>query len=410
MHREVLETILDIRSPWYVCGMTIDQERNRVEVSVDFTIGTRFPHPSASGLHPVHDTTEGTYRTLDLCGFQCFLKVRQPRVKLPNGQVLLVRPEWAGKLAGFTLKFEAMIVAFASAMPWLTVARLTKTSYHSVRTIINRYVDLAEAKADLSEMTMAAVDETSSKRGHNYITIVADAEKRKVVFVTEGRNSKTIEEFAEHLLCRNATPEQISNISMDMSPAFISGATSHLPNARITYDKFHVVAHASKALDETRRHEQKTNAALKGTRWILLKDRDKLNDRDRAVLDHLISNVTTHRTARAWLYREQLREILDRVQVNVVEKMLKKWCQNVLRSKVTEMHRVAHMIRKHFDGILAWTQTRQTNGFLEAINGLFQSAKRAARGYKSFQTMRAVMFLIAGDLDFHVINPHVVRK
>src|SRR5271168_5254277 len=191
-----------------------------------------------------------------------------------------------------------------------------------------------------------------------------------------------------------------------MSTAFIKGVTEHLPNARITFDKFHVVAHASAAVDHTRRFEQRTDPSLKGLRWTLLKDRDRLSAESRADLDALIAQATSKRTARAWLYREHLRDILDRKQINVVSAMLKQWCSNVLRSKVAPMREVARMIRKHFDGIVAWTQTRQTNGFIEAINGLFQAAKRKARGYTRFSTMRTVLFLIAGKLHFSSFNPH----
>ena len=138
----------------------------------------------------------------------------------------------------------------------------------------------------------------------------------------------------------------------------------------------------------------------------MLKDRDRLSDEGRADLDTLIAQAATKRTARAWLYREHLREILDRKQINVVSAMLKQWCTNVLRSRVKPMREVAKMIREHFDGIVAWTQTRQTNGFIEALNGLFQAAKRKARGYTRFTTMRTVLFLIAGKLDFTKINPN----
>ncbi|MGN2393471.1 transposase, partial [Pelomicrobium sp. G1] len=82
------------------------------------------------------------------------------------------------------------------------------------------------------------------------------------------------------------------------------------------------------------------------------------------------------------------------------------WCTNVMRSKVEPMKEVARLIRNHFDGIVAWIQTRQTNGFLQALNGLFQAAKRKARGYTRFATMRTVLSLTAGKLDFARINPH----
>ncbi len=116
--------------------------------------------------------------------------------------------------------------------------------------------------------------------------------------------------------------------------------------------------------------------------------------------------MTTKRTARAWQYREDLREILNRKQINVVREMLRQWCTNVMRSKVEPMKALAQMIRNHLEGIVAWARTRMTNGFLEALNGLFQAAKRKARGYRRLSTIRTVIFLIAGKLDFRVFNPH----
>jgi len=96
-----------------------------------------------------------------------------------------------------------------------------------------------------------------------------------------------------------------------------------------------------------------------------------LSAESRADLDALIAQAATKRTARAWFYREHLRGILDRKQINVVSAMLKQWYTNVRRSKVASMKEVASMIRKHFDGIVAWTQTRQTNGFIQTLDGLF---------------------------------------
>ncbi|UEN99750.1 transposase [Acidiferrobacter thiooxydans] len=113
------------------------------------------------------------------------------------------------------------------------------------------------------------------------------------------------------------------------------------------------------------------------------------------------------------MYREQLREILNRKQVNVVRLMLKPWCTNVSRSKVEPMKAVARLVRSHLDGICAWAQTRATNGFLEALNGLVQAAKRKARkarGYGRFSTIRTVIFLIAGRRDFSQINPHMASQ
>ena len=406
MQNQLFEAALGIAKPWYVNGVDFDTAKKTLTISVDFVAGTRFPVPDVAGVHPVHDTQIKRLRHLNFFQHECFLEVRTPRVKLPDGKVVLFEPDWFGKLAGFTLLFEALVLAMAQQMTFAAVAKLVGESWHRVHAICSRYVDLALAEADLSAVTAVAIDETSCRRGHNYLTIAADMDKRKVVFVTEGKDAKTITGFAEYLAAHKGTPEQVASVSIDMSPAFIKGVADSLPNARVTFDKFHVVAHASTAVDEMRRLEQRTDPSLKGLRWTLLKDRDRLSNQGRADLDALIAKAATKRTARAWLYREHLREILDRKQINVVSAMLTQWCTNVLRSKVEPMKDVARMIRKHFEGIVAWTQTRQTNGFIEALNGLFQAAKRKARGYTRFATMRTVLFLIAGKLDFTRINPH----
>ena len=406
VQNQLFEAALGIARPWYVNGVDFDAAKKILTISVDFVAGTRFPAPGVAGVHPVHDTQIKRLRHLNFFQHECVLEVRTPRVKLPDGRVAQYEPDWFGKLAGFTLLFEAVVLAMAQQMTFAAVAKLVDESWHRVHAICSRYVDLALAEADLSAVTAVAIDETSCRRGHNYLTIAADTDGRKVVFVTEGKDAKTITRFAEYLAVHKGTPGQVHKVSIDMSPAFIKGVAADLPNARVTFDKFHVVAHASAAVDQMRRLEQRTDPSLKGLRWTLLKDRGRLSDESRADLDALIALAATKRTARAWLYREHLRDILDRKQINVVSAMLKQWCTNVLRSRVEPMKDVARMIRKHFDGIVAWTQTRQTNGFIEALNGLFQAAKRKARGYTRFATMRTVLFLIAGKLDFTRINPH----
>lgn len=232
----------------------------------------------------------------------------------------------------------------ARQMPFAAVARIVGESPHRVLAVCQKYVEMACGLADYSDVATLAIDEASRARGHSYVTLAADAEAKRVLFVTEGRDAKTI--------------------------------------------------------------EQRTDKSLKGMRWTLLKDTAKLKPQAAADLDALIAKMTVKRTARAWVYKEQLREILDRKQINVVRAMLEHWCTCVMRSKVDPMKDVAKMIHSHLDGIVAWAQTRQTNGFLEAITGLFQAAKRRAHGFTRIATIKTVIFLIAGKLVFSVINPH----
>lgn len=395
-----------MESPWYIRDTRFDEQAQVLTLEIDFRRGTRFSHPDAQGEHPVHDTQVKRYRHLNFFQHECYLEVRVPRIRLPDGSVRLVEPPWAGQLSGFTLLFEALVLRLCREMPFAAVARLVGESWHRVAAIAERYVERAVEQADYSNITELAIDETSKARGHDYVTLAADAEAQAVIFVTETRESSAVAHLAADLRAHGGDPEAIRGVSIDMSPAYINGVEANFPHAAITFDKFHVIGHASHALDLTRRAEQKRDPNLKGMRWSLLKDRNKLGDARRADLDALLANLTTCRTARAWQYREDLREILNRKQINVLRAMLKQWCTNVMRSKVEPMKAVARMIRNHLEGIVAWARTRMTNGFLEALNGLFQAAKRKARGYRRLSTIRTVIFLLAGQLDFRKLNAH----
>lgn len=406
MTNQLFEQALGIVKPWYVNGVDFNAEERRLTINVDFEAGSLFGVDGQDGEHPVHDTVVKRYRHLNFFQHECFLEARVPRCKLPDGTVRQVEPGWEGRLSGFTLLFEALVMAFCQQMTFSGVAKLTGISVYRAMAICKKYVDEVVSEADYAEVRRLAIDETSKERGHSYITLAADADARKVIFVTQGKGSDAVKELAADLEAHGGDPAKITSVSMDMSPAYIKGVTEELPSAEITFDKFHVVAKAGTAVDETRRKEQKRDPALKGMRWKLLRDPESLGQEDRTELDALIARATTIRTARAWLYKEQLREILQRKQINVVRALLLHWCSNVMRSKVEPMKAVAAMIRRHIDGIIAWARSRQTNGYIEAVNGLFQSAKRKARGYSNFQTIRTVVFLIAGKLDFSAINPH----
>jgi transposase len=406
MHDKLFESALGISAPWSVKSVDFDAAAKRLTVLIDFVPGTRFGVPGHAGLHPVYDTVAKDYRHLNFFQHECHLRVRTPRVKLPDGSVRMVEPEFAGRLSGFTLLFEALILMLAQQMPFAAVARIVGESPYRVLEVCKRYVELALAQADFSDVKALAIDETSRARGHDYITLAADALRRTVLFVTEGRDTQTIRALAADLQAHGCAPEQIKSVSIDMSPAFIKGVTAELPKARITFDKFHVIWHANMAVDKTRRIEQRSDPSLKGMRWTLLKDAFSLKPEAGAALHGLINAPRLTRTARAWIYKEQLREVLDRRQINVVRESLKHWCVCVMRSKIEAMKEVAALVRRHLEGIVAWAQTRQTNGFLEAINGLFQAAKRRARGFARLSTIKTVIFLIAGKLDFQAINPH----
>ena len=264
MHDKLFESALGISAPWSVKSAWFDEAAKVLTVLIDFKPGSRFAISGHEGEHPVHDTVTKTYRHMNFFQHECLLQVRTPRVKLSNGSVRLVEPDFAGRLSGFTLLFEAFILMLAQQMPFAAVARLVGESAHRVMAVCERYVHIALGLADFSDVRALAIDETSRARGHDYVTLAADAVKRRVLFVTAGRDAQTIKELAAHLDDHGCPPEQIDSVSIDMSPAFIKGVSQELPNARITFDKFHVVWHANAAVDKMRRIEQRTDQVPQG--------------------------------------------------------------------------------------------------------------------------------------------------
>ena len=128
MTTKVFEVALGITAPWTIKAVEFDEAAKVLTVQIDFKPGTRFPISGHEGVHSVHDTVTKTYRHLNFFQHECHLQVRTPRVKLPSGSVRLVEPDFAGRLSGFTLLFEALILAMAQQMPFAAVARIVGES------------------------------------------------------------------------------------------------------------------------------------------------------------------------------------------------------------------------------------------------------------------------------------------
>ena len=239
-------------APGEVTGVEFDPVQKRLRIAIDFQRGSRFAVGTVDGLHPVHDTVSKEYRHLNFFQHECVLPVRTPRVRLPDGSVRLVEIPFAGRLSGFTLLFEALVMRLGRAMNFSVVAAIVGISFHRVLAICPSSVDAALEQADYSEVTKVAIDETLRARGHHDVTLAADADQRRVLFVTEGKDAATIKAFADDFQRHGGDAQAIESVLVDRSPAFLKGVQEHLPNAQITFDKFHVSAHASAAIEKTR--------------------------------------------------------------------------------------------------------------------------------------------------------------
>jgi transposase len=275
---------------------------------LDVPRGARFGCPQPGCLEqqcPVHDTQDKTWRHLDFFQYQAYLHARVPRVRCTTHGVHQVPVSWARPGSGFTLLFEALLVTFAAAMPVAKIAAFTGEQDTRIWRVLEGYVTREHAALDFTAVHRVGVEETAAARGQDYVSIFMDPDTPRVLFATPGRDSTTVGAFTEDLKAHGGYPEAIGDLTCDMSTAFISGATRYLPNAQITFDRFHIMKHLGEAVDEVRRVEAKTRPLLlKKTRWLWLKNRHTLSTNDQQALAWLTRPSLALATARAHRWRE----------------------------------------------------------------------------------------------------------
>ncbi|QZT38250.1 ISL3 family transposase [Halosquirtibacter xylanolyticus] len=292
---DLLASALHIESPYFIDGINLDKESQRLDVYIDFKRGSRFSHNGEDNLQ-VHDTRKKTWQHLSFFEYKCYLTARVPRVIKGDGNVAILDMPWEGELPGFTLLFEALLMSLISYMPVHQVAQMTGVYDDKLWKLATLYVDTAKAEEDHSDIEMIGVDETSCKKGHNYVTLFVDLKERKTVHVTEGKGAETIASFCKvipHYHDQNKVikSSKISHVSCDMSPSFISGIATHLPDASITFDKFHIMKIINEAVDKVRRSEAKDEECLKGNRYLFLKNKTNFTlKQQQAFKDLSISN------------------------------------------------------------------------------------------------------------------------
>jgi transposase len=304
---------------------------------------------------------------------------------------------WARDGSGFTLLFESHVMDLIPAMPVAAAARMVGEHDTRLWRIIHHYVDAARARADHAGITRVAFDETAARRGHDYVSLFVNLDRSQVLFVADGKDASTVSAFVDDLTQHGGDPTKVSEVCIDMSPAFIKGTAEHLPRAEITFDKFHTVKIVNDAVDEVRRDEQKRRPELKRTRYAWLKNEISLSTGQRATIESLArSNL---QTARAYQIRLTFQEFYQQSSRGGAETFLKKWYFWATHSRLQPMIDAAKTVRRHWDGILRWHDTHIANGILEGINSLVQAAKAKARGYRSSHNLKAMIYLIAGKLE-----------
>lgn len=407
-----LETLfseaLGIISPWKITSLKFDSAAHKLDIEVDFERGATFeyedPKTGEKGSYKAYDTVRKTWRHLNFFEHECYLHARVPRIQPSDGRTVMIFPPWSGCSMGFTLLFESLILQLCKNMPVHQVSKILKTSDYKVWRMLDAYVTKSLCLADNCEVEAIGVDETSIKRGHNYISLFVDLLKKKTIFVTEGKDHQTVTAFVDFLESTNGVRDKIKDVSCDMSPAFIKGIRKELPEAAITFDKFHVLKIINEAVDAVRRSEAKDTPILKGARYVFIKNRQNLTAAQEAKKE-VLSKLNL-KSMRALHIRENFQEIYKSKTVEEFEKLLKQWYFWATHSRLEPIKKAAKTIKHHWIGILQWKESQINNGILEGLNSIIQAAKRKARGYK-FEHFKVMTYLLTGKLNLNLLNPYL---
>jgi len=395
---DLFQRALGLVEPWEVVGVEFDVEQRRLDLRIDFPRGSRFACPECDRAGcPVKDTEQKTWRHLNFFEHQAYLTARVPRVVCEEHGARLVKVPWARERSGFTLLFEALVMALVREMPVAPLAELIGESDMRVWRIVHHYVDAAVAGQDLSFVKRVGIDETSSRRGQDYVSVFADLDERRAVFVTEGRDQATVQAFSGFLEAHGGQAANVEEVCQDMSEAFLTGTLKHLPEAEITFDRYHIRSHLSQALDDVRRADAKEHRGLlKNTRYLWLRRPENLTERQQDWLDELLQRpLEIVRTYELALRFDAFYELDD---PDTAEEYLCRWISDVHDSQIEPLIKFTQMLEDHWPGVMRWHHSRVSNGLLEGLNSLIQAAKRRARGYRTNRNFIAMIYLVAGKL------------
>ena len=391
----LIQMALGITSPWYVKDINLDISKKRMDIYLDFTRGTKFPCPVCNKLCDLHDTKEKVWRHLDFFHHETYIHARVPRTKCDGDGVKLVEVPWTRQNTGFTLFFEALIVAMSKEMSASSIAELINIHENSVWIILAHYVEEARAKMDLSELDTIGVDEISVKKGHSYVTLFYDLKESRVIHIENGKKRSVFKNFRE-VISRKIDPDNIKYISMDMYPAFKGGAREYFPNAKIVYDKFHIVKMMNDAIDKVRRKEYQTNKELGKTRFMWLKNPENLSDREITKIQS-IKDLDT-KTAKAYRFKLGLQRMWEIKNIEVAREYLDKWHYWGTHSNIKEIITLAKMIKRNSHGILESIKQGISNGVVEGLNNKIKTAFKRSYGLKTEKCRNTMIFLMAGKL------------
>lgn len=411
---------LGLQAPWVVSKVELDIAKRRIDFDVTCE-ATKLSCPACDEPgQGVHDRIRREWRHLDFFQYEAWLHADVPRVDCDScGKTTQVEVPWARPGSGFTLLFEALAMTLCQTLPVAQAAQQLRVKSKRLWRRIEHYVGVARAKDTMGGVKVIGIDETSIRSGQNYVTVVHDLEAKRLLFLTEGSDHKTVAAFKTDLIAHGGDPDEIEHVCMDMGAAYIKGVTEVLPEAEISFDRFHVIAMANKAMDEVRSAEMRDQPrvvravvgterkVIRGMMWGMRKNPSNWNKKEMNTMYHVQrSNL---KSARAWRLKEGLRSAYAAgVQSNcadTAQEALRSWISWARRCRLEPFKKLAATLRDRLPGVVRGMLDGRSNAYVEAMNGMLQQTKRAARGFRTVKNFAAIAYLRMSRLKHLPQNP-----
>jgi transposase len=403
--RALYARLLGIERPWRVTEVELRlDEEQAVVVSVALERGAALQCPKCRDECARYDSRERRWRHLDTMQYRTLLVAEVPRVQCDEHGVAQVAVPWSEPWSRFTALFEALVIDWLKEASFSAVARQLSLSWDQVAGIQDRAVRRGLARREKQCPRRIGVDETAFRRRFEYITLVNDLDRDRVLWIGDDRKKQTLSVFYAAL--GEPGCAALESIAMDMWGPYIASTREHVPDAdsRIVFDKFHIAQHLGRAVDEVRRAENRELVAqgddrLKKTRYLWLTNPDRMSSQRWQRFAALRNS--TLRVARAWAIKESAMMLWGYARRGWAERAWKSWYSWAIRSRLKPIKRVARLIKFYWDGVMNAATRDVTNARSEGMNSKIQWIKRMACGYRNRQRFHNAIYFHLGGLDLY---------
>jgi transposase len=332
------------------------------------------------------------WQTLPIGSKEVWIEMEVPRVECQSCRARRrVEVTFAEPMRRHTRSFERYVTELLQFMTPQDVSFHLGISWDLANDIQKRRLGRRFERPKLKHLKQIAIDEIHLGKRHRFITLVLDLDSGAVVFVGQGKGADALKPFWKRLKSARA---KIRAVATDMSPAYIAAVLKNLPKARLVFDRFHVVKLFNEKLTELRRQlfreaeEGLAKNVLKGIRWLLLMNRENLDDakQERARLEEALQ--LNRPLAIAYYLKDELRQFWEQPNYHAASRFLTSWCRRAEASGIRILQKFAHTLLGHRSGLLAWYAHPISTGPLEGVNNKIKLLQRRAYGYRDLELFK----------------------